>query len=205
MANSIPAPWIKKKVTSILGEPFANRHRVVTHQAKIVQVIDANASVGTIWVSDKNNSVAVMLTPDCVTELMKQHCNLSDIKYSFVKLVSYHFSTPIQGVNFDDEKKFLSQNITFPLVIQCSQLDPVGGYDCAVLGNPCDINKDEDFTKLLRGMRSIDVAAKLGVRQFPQWGSIPNRGYFFSNDSFFAYLHHSPSSDFFRAKYDTII
>jgi Shelterin complex subunit, TPP1/ACD len=177
MANSIQAPWIKKKVLSILGESSANRHRVITLSAKIVQVIDANASVGTICVSDRSNSITVMLTPDCVTELMKQYSNLSDIRYNFVKLVSYHFSTPLKCVGSRDITKFKSQNISFPLVMQCGELVPLGGFDCTVLGNPCDINKDEDFTKLLSGgMQHIDLAAKLGVRQFPSRGSLPNAG-----------------------------
>ena len=172
---------------SILGEPSFNRH-----QAKLVQVIDANASVGTIWVSDKSNFISVMLTPDCVTEIMKQYSNLSDLKHSFVKLVTYHFSTPIQSIKFQDETKFRGQNITFPLVIQCGQLDPVGGYGCAVLGNPSDINKDDDFSKLLRGMQHIDLATKLGVRQFPQWGSLPNIGDLSSNDFLLICIVHLP-------------
>lgn len=177
MANSIPDPWIKKKVLSILGEPYASRHRIINLHAKTVQVIDANESVGTICISDKSNFITVMLTPNCVAELMKQFSSLSDIRYSFVKLVDYHFSTPFQCVGSRDETKFFSQNISFPLVIQCGQLDPVGGYDCAMLGDPRDINKDENVTKLLNGgMQHVDLAAKLGVRQFPRWGSLPNAG-----------------------------
>ena len=195
MANSIQAPWIKKNVLSILREPFANRNRGSTLHAKIVQVIDANAPVGTICVSDKSNFITVMLTPDCITELMKQYRNLSDIRHNFVKLVSYHFTSTFMYTGLEDGAKYQPQDISFPLVMQCAKLHPVGGYDCAVLGNPCDINADEDF-KLLRKMQYVELTAKLGARQFPKQGSLPNAGDCCATENFCFFLLF-PSPDFF--------
>lgn len=190
------APWIKKNVLSILGEPFANRNRGSTLHAKIVQVIYANASVGTICVSDKSNFITVMLTPDCVTELTKQYSNLSDIRYTFVKLVSYHFTTTFMYAGLGDGAKYHPQENSFPLVMQCAKLDPLGGYDCAVLGNPCDINADEDFKLLYRKMKYVELTAKLGARQFPKQGSLPNAGDCCSPENFCFFLLF-PSPDFF--------
>ena len=93
-----------------------------------------------------------------------------------VRLEKYHFSTCIKNAATRDEEKFDDQNITWPVVIQCSQVQYMRPSGIDILGLPTDLHSDREVAKHLNSLNYSALEERLGSRQFPRKGFLPNEG-----------------------------
>ena len=170
------SPWMKPKLAALLGDSKDGRKQFHKFPPRNLQVILANDVDRFLIASDSENHVVVMLNTECIAQLVSQDCSISHLRQSLIRLEKYHFSTAIVNAGSRDEEKFASQGITFPVVIQCSQIKYIGGYGVDIINAPTDLNGDPDVANHLIGLNYSSLAERLGTRQFPTKGFLPDEG-----------------------------
>lgn len=140
---------------------------------KIAQVYKVYEPLSCIVVSDKINFIHVFLTDALVKKLGSQF-NTQTFKFSSVRLKSYHLTTAIHA-SADRDYDLVKKNISLPLAIQCDDLELMSGPDSHILGNPCDINKDERAGQLVpaNGFHALCTTlaqAQFALNQLPNYG-----------------------------------
>ena len=106
---------------------------------------------------------------------------LSELKNTFVKLETFHFSTRTQSGGHRDDKKFSANHVSLPLALQCSKLSLLGGDDCEILGEPVDLNYDPMVRESFSKFQFIGLTQRLAAKQFPEQNVLPNSGQYLSN------------------------
>jgi hypothetical protein len=178
MSRSMPAPWLRPTLLDLITESKgrSKKKKHTTHGPRVVQVIRVIEPLDIIVVNDKENYVTVMLTKDCLDDMASEHLSLKDLNRSIIKMEQYHYSTVTHSCGLRDEKMFPQHMITYPIVLQCSKLASLGANDCEVIGEPRDLNKDPEIMAALGKMQFITMAKRLGTRQFPGQGVLPDAG-----------------------------
>lgn len=183
MSKSLPAPWLRSTILELLSDNNRNRSNksFVNYRARVVQVISTNVELEFIRINDKVNHVTVMLTRGCLDDLTEKGIQLSELKNTFIKLETFHFSTPIQSGGHRDEKKLVANHVSLPLALQCSKLSLLGGDDCEILGEPVDLNHDPMVRESISKLQYIEMVQRLAAKQFPEQNVLPNYGQYPSN------------------------
>ena len=177
MVNKLlPSPWMKSKLTTLLGDSSDGRKQLNSFPNRMVQVLVANEADRFLIISEIDSRMTVMLTEECVAQLASDDHSVSDLRHSMIRLVKYHFSTTIQCTGFRDEEKFSNQKITFPIVIQCSEVKYVGAFGVDIIEAPRDLNSDPDIAMQLKSLTYPALVERLACRQFPKKGFLPNSG-----------------------------
>ncbi len=178
MARSMPAPWLFATVSDILTseeDAIVPRNHKNILAPRVVQVIGFNEKTKSIVINDKELSVNVFLTNACYEDICEQY-SLQNLKYSQVKLEKYHISTVLQCGSQYELQTLHSQGVSFPLTLQCSKLSYLGANDCAIIGEPKDINKDRRVGNMILQTKYIDMVKRLVAKQFPIPNRLPNFG-----------------------------
>ena len=177
MASAMANPWIKSTIVSLFrGSECDSTFNMYNRRAKVVQVTKVFENLRIIIVSDKENSIPVMLSKICMEEYCTSnyHRSLSSLKCSLIKLENWHISTTTQSASNRDINSFSAHGITHPFSILCSKLMPIGADDCSILGTPTDVNKEKIIKEILFDLPYIEVAARLGKLQFPYEKNLPD-------------------------------
>lgn len=186
MAKSLAPPWIKTAVLDIVRDdcPAALSAR----KGKVVQVLYGNDSVRCVQVSDKERSITVMLTQNCIDKLHQKdpEFTLSSCRNCIVKIETWHLSTIIQTAGDRDVARFRDLNISFPFALQCSKLIMLGATDCTRIGDPEDINRDPGVRQLLARTNYLSLVEQLRARQFPREASLPDPTGIFSTPQLYS-------------------
>lgn len=177
MINKLVVEWMQPKLSTLLGDSIDDSKSFSKLRPNYVQVLSANDTDRFLIVSDGCNSMTVMLTTACIAKLATdENYSVSDLRQSVVRLEKYHFSTCIKNAATRDEEKFAGQKITFPVVIQCSHIKYIGCFGIDILGSPTDLNSDPEVAKHLNSLNYSALEDRLGGRQFPKKGFLPNEG-----------------------------
>lgn len=178
MSRTMSAPWLRSTLLDLLAEPKdkPKKKKACKRNSRSVQVIRVLEHLKLLVVNDKENSVTVMPTKDCLDDLETKQISLKDLNYSIIQLHKYHFSTAIHSCGFRDENLFQSNKITLPIALQCSKLTMLGANDRDVIGTPRDLNKDPEVRDVLSRMQFIDMSKRLGSEQFPEQSMLPDAG-----------------------------
>eukprot|EP00596_Hydrurales_sp_CCMP1899_P000525 CAMPEP_0119034998 /NCGR_PEP_ID=MMETSP1177-20130426/1985_1 /TAXON_ID=2985 /ORGANISM="Ochromonas sp, Strain CCMP1899" /LENGTH=529 /DNA_ID=CAMNT_0006992851 /DNA_START=239 /DNA_END=1824 /DNA_ORIENTATION=+ len=156
------------------------------NSARTVQVIRSIEKMGMLIINDKENSVIVMLTQNCMNDMAENEIAFSDLKNCLIKLEVYHFSTLMQNRGLRD---FSTQAVSMPIVIQCDKLTFLGGHDMQIIGEPCDLNKDPQSVLCFKQLNYNLLTERLGSRQFPEKNALPNA------NGIFVLNHHNDDDD----------
>ena len=185
MVSKLVVEWMQPKLSTLLGDSIDDRKSFNKLRPNYVQVLSANDVDRFLIASDGCNTMTVMLTSECIAQLAStDNYRVSDLRQCVVRLEKYHFSTCIKNCATRDEEKFADQKITFPVVIQCSQIKYIGAFGIDILGSPTDLNSDPEVAKSLNSLNYSALEERLGGRQFPRKGFLPNEG----SQSFFVSL-----------------
>lgn len=179
----MPSEWIKKCILDVLAysEP-----KLLTRRAKTCQVCKFLPNHNCLQISDTKNSIFVLLTNDCISYLEKSGENVHRLKNSIIKLEKYHFSTLFVAGGNRNLNKIIS-SCSRPFVIQCSQLSLLGAHDSSTIGDPVDINADEEVKRLLaqQSLNHIVLGQRLKMMQFSHCTSLPDSGMELNKDDYF--------------------
>jgi hypothetical protein len=130
MSGSITKAWLRSTMIHLISKtPDSSKSDGNFDQitcVRTVQVIRSNEQEGMLVINDKENSVLVMLTQNCMNDMAENEISFSDLKNCLIKLEVYHFSTFKQSRGLRD---FKSQTVTLPIVLQCDKLTFLGGHD----------------------------------------------------------------------------
>jgi hypothetical protein len=181
MANSLPAPWLLPVTSHLIKENF-DKHMLenLLCRPRAVQVVSAYDNINCIVINDKKHKIAVALSPDCINRFRESHHEQSivSLQNSIIKLEKWHFSTVVQC--YGNHYGAVAKILTFPLIVNCSQMSSLGAYDCCVIGSPSDINSDASVRKLLSEMTYGTLVERLSHRQFPNERQLPSANGLFS-------------------------
>lgn len=167
MAASVSTPW----VLSTALEMQQPGPRITRCKPYVVQVVRVLENLRILEVSDSQHSIAVVLTESCVREL---DVSLTTLRNSLVKLERWHLSTMYCAAADKSIEDIRAARVSTPLVIHCAGLRPFGCDDLVEVGNPRDVNEDEELRRrCFDGARVVDVSARLAARQFGEGSVLP--------------------------------
>ena len=173
MSKTMSQPWLKLVLLDHLAE---GRRNYVRPKSKTVQVIQSNEEFKFLTINDKKNYFTVFLTSDCIDNMVANEITFAGLKHTLIKLNTYHFSTIVANIGSRDERKFHSLGISYPLALQCDNLMYLGGDDSDTIGEPRDLNKDNDVACVYTKLGYVIMAQRLGMKQFPSRQILPNYG-----------------------------
>lgn len=176
MSKTMSQPWLKLGLLDYLAEGTLGRRNNARQKSKTVQVIQSNEEFKFLTINDKNNYFTVFLTSNCIDDMTEKEITFARLKHTLIKLNTYHFSTIVANIGSRDEKKFRSLGISYPLALQCDNLMYLGGDDSDTIGEPRDLNKDDDVAIVYTNLGYVIMAQRLAVKQFPTRGALPNYG-----------------------------
>jgi hypothetical protein len=183
MSGSINKAWLRSTMIHIISTEGTFNH---VNSVRTVQVIRSIEQMRMLIINDKENSVVVMLTQNCMNDMTENEIAFSDLKNCLIKLEVYHFSTLMQNIGLRD---FSTQAVSMPIVIQCDKLTFLGGHDMQTIGEPRDLNKDPQSVLCFKQLNYNLMSERLGSRQFPEQNALPNwNGIFILN-------HHNDDDD----------
>ena len=166
----------------LIREPSDGATPTFQRRAKVVQVLRSNDSIRCLEVSDKESSIAVMLTEACYKQLFEKDPDftLSSYRNCVVKLQTWHLSSVIQTAGDRNINQFGNLDISFPFALQCSKCSLLGAGDCTRMGEPLDVNRDPAVRQALRCMDYTTLVERLRSRQFVREASLPDPNGLFS-------------------------
>lgn len=173
-------PWLKPILQELLADGTLGRRRTTNHKHRSVQAIKSNEDFRYLIINDTDHYATLFLTPNCIEDMAQKEVTIMDLKNTVIKLEKYHFTTIIASVGSRDESKYQSLGISFPVAIQCDKLSLLGGDDVEVMGAPHDLNRDDDIKNIISKMEHCFMSRRLGMKQFPQMGLLPNAGEYLS-------------------------
>lgn len=153
------APWIRDLVLSYISTPTltssssavstkgtrTTRNHKHYGKIKAVQVIGYNSTLRCFLISDQQHSIFLYLINHLHTNLTTDHQTLHQLKYSQVQIKQFHVSTVIQAAGDRLPKDFITNRVSFPIALQCSDISYLGAPQLQVIGHPIDINRDEQI------------------------------------------------------------
>ena len=167
MARAMSAPWIQQSIFECLDDSGD----FMIAKTRVCQIVKTHEKLECITISDGINSIAVFMTRDCIQNHFKHA--YSGLKNCFIQLEKFHFSLWIESAANRDVKNLMSR-IPRPLVIQCSKLTVLGGFDSTIIGDPTDINKDSKIERILKSMQYNALSKRLMLKQFENVTSLPD-------------------------------
>lgn len=133
--------------------------------------------------SDKTHRIAALLTPKCYKKLTQDR-SLPAMKSGLVSLSDYCLSTVAIAAGNQHFETLSKLRISFPLCLQCSGMQYLGGDDLLLMGEPADINRDETVLALCKTIGSYEQLVQIMSRcQFPAQGQLPEFGASFCSQS----------------------
>ena len=95
----MPKPWIKKTVLNCLDEDRDPLKAAVRCKNILTQVINVFPDLRIVIINDKEHTISVALTEDCVNELDGKDIPLKSLKNCIISLQDWHVSHLI--ITFD--------------------------------------------------------------------------------------------------------
>ena len=185
MSNSLPTPWIRNTVLSLLDD---TKDYVIPRIPRITHISEAFDDIKTIIIDDKENKISVMLTKSCWEAFSKMQPNkpLSSFKNSIVKLDVWHVSSAVV-LSTDREKSLLDKHqISFPFAIQAFHISFLCGNNLVTENNSTDVNRDPLIQERLATMGFESMCKRLCKRQFANKEHLPDSKGSFSLDAQFS-------------------
>lgn len=191
MARSLNKPWLKDLITEILTpcndndllDKKKDAINNILNSKRTVQIIGVCSTSHVIFISDRTNSISLFLTPSCYDDITEER-SLESMKFGQATVSNFHLTTVVQTAGNVDLRSFAPGrcSVSFPLAIQCNELQYLGGDDCAIMGNPRDINKDDRIRALIQTSHSSyeTMTKVIGAIQFPNTGILPSYGEYYS-------------------------
>lgn len=181
MSHSLSPPWIYPSIVSIFtDQPDEDLDVYQSSQRfscppKTVHVIGYNTKLRALRVSDTKHSMYVFLTLYGFNEITKE-ISFPEINHCIIKLRHYHVSTVVQASGIRDPEDLRA--ITFPLVINCSSVQYLGGNGGLDLQRQDEIHDINTVIKqqLLNNISYVKLYEKLLKSQFPDEKYLPDAG-----------------------------
>lgn len=116
--NLLPKAWVKGMVLDLLRE--TDDLPLFERKQHSVQVLSYNEDLRSVTVSDKETSIAVLLTKECFAKLCKQK-TFRELTNCILRLDKngYHLTGVVSAAG-DRNIEALTKFTTLPLALQCS-------------------------------------------------------------------------------------